>query len=418
MTEVNGHKKDVLPKGWQWMEVKNIVESIQYGYTESSSKEIVGPKFLRITDIQNNKVQWDDVPYCSIEESNKKKYLLKDGDLLFARTGATVGKSFLIKGNIPESIFASYLIRVRFKQSILDKYVYNYFQSLHYWQQITEGQVGIGQPNVNGTKLGQLVVPVAPTGEQQQIVSKIEELFSELDKSIEQLKIIQRQLKVYRQSVLKWAFEGKLIHSNSLEQKSLGNYIEKIDAGKSFRCDEREPRQEEIGVLKVSAVTWGEFDESESKTVIDKSKVNENYFVNKGDFLLSRANTIELVGTAVIVKNVSKKVMLSDKTLRIRFDKTLDQFYVLYYLRSRRGRKQIEQLSTGNQESMRNIGQERIKQIEIPYCSIEEQKSIVEEIESRLSVADKLKETITNSLQQAEALRQSILKKAFEGKLI
>ena len=91
--------------------------------------------------------------------------------------------------------------------------------------------------------------------------------------------------------------------------------------------------------------------------------------------------------------------------------------YVLHYLRSRKGRKQIKTLSTGNQDSMRNIGQEKIRQIEFPYCPIKEQIAIVEAIESRLSIIDKMEENITESLQQAEALKQSILKKAFEGKL-
>ena len=90
----------------------------------------------------------------------------------------------------------------------------------------------------------------------------------------------------------------------------------------------------------------------------------------------------------------------------------------MYFLRSRAGRRQIESLSTGNQDSMRNIGQQKIRQIEFPYCSIDEQNKVVQAIESRLSVADKMEESINESLQQADALKQSILKKAFEGKLI
>jgi type I restriction enzyme S subunit len=146
-------KDGELPEGWRKDVVKNIALSIQYGYTESSSKEKIGPKFLRITDIQDYRVNWDDVPYCLIDEEAKQKYLLEDGDLVFARTGATVGKSFLIKGEIPESIFASYLIRLRFPKQINDKYVWYYFQSPFYWSQIVDKQVGIGQPNVNGTSL-------------------------------------------------------------------------------------------------------------------------------------------------------------------------------------------------------------------------------------------------------------------------
>ncbi|MDP2158979.1 MAG: restriction endonuclease subunit S, partial [Flavobacterium sp.] len=113
----------IIPKDWKIVNLKSISESIQYGYTESSSKVENGPKFLRITDIQDNKVNWEDVPYCKIDEIIKSKYLLKEGDLVFARTGATVGKSFLIKGKIPEAVFASYLIRVRVNLEINEKYL-------------------------------------------------------------------------------------------------------------------------------------------------------------------------------------------------------------------------------------------------------------------------------------------------------
>ncbi|WP_394809153.1 hypothetical protein [Nitrosomonas sp.] len=197
----------------------------------------------------------------------------------------------------------------------------------------------------------------------------------------------------------------------------LGDFIDSIDAGKSFKCDEREPRANEIGVAKVSAVTWGEYDESESKTCTDTSKENEAYLIRSGDFILSRANTIDLVGACVIARKVTKKIMLSDKTLRIRFD-GFSQEYFLQYLGSRIGRNQIMRLSTGNQESMRNIGQDRIRSIVVPICSEIEAEAVNEALASRLSEADQLDQTITTALQQAEALRQSILKKAFSGQLV
>lgn len=417
--------KHVLPEGWEMVKLKEISESIQYGFTESSSKNLIGPKFLRITDIQDNQVFWDDVPYCRINEEKINKYLLRDGDLVFARTGATVGKSFLIKGNIPEAIFASYLIRVRVKDVINERFLSYFFHSTSYWSQITEGQVGIGQPNVNGTKLGELDLPLPPVRSQQNIVSKIEELFSEIDKGIETLRTAQQQLKVYRQAVLKWAFEGKLTNDSvkagelpeEWELTKLGQYIADISSGKSYRCNERPPQKGEIGIIKVSSVTWGFFDENESKTCFSNDLLNKKYVIKTGDFLFSRANTIELIGACVIVKHIDKQLMLSDKILRFTFSKEISKHYILYYLRSRKGRKQIESLSTGNQDSMRNIGQEKIRQIQFPFCSIEEQKQIIEAIECRLSIADKMEETIAQSLQQAEVLKQSILKQAFEGKL-
>lgn len=197
----------------------------------------------------------------------------------------------------------------------------------------------------------------------------------------------------------------------------LGTFIQNIQAGKSFKCEERPPINNEIGVAKVSAVTWGEYDENETKTCFDESRINPDFFIKTGDFLFSRANTIELVGACVIVKKINKKIMLSDKTLRIHFTNILEK-YVLYYLRSSDGRKQIMDKSSGNQESMRNIGQERIKDIDIPVCSLAEQTQIVAILESKLTACDQLAAELAKQLKQAELLKQAVLKAAFSGGLL
>ncbi|MGB0834421.1 MAG: hypothetical protein ACPGR2_07880 [Psychrobium sp.] len=204
---------------------------------------------------------------------------------------------------------------------------------------------------------------------------------------------------------------------NQWSYKRLGDFIYDIEAGKSFKCDEREPDIDEIGVAKVSAVSWGEYKESESKTCIDPQKVNEDYFIKSGDFILSRANTIELVGACVIVQLTRRKIMLSDKTLRLNFLGNI-QDYFLQYLRSWTGRKEIMNRSTGNQDSMRNIGQDRIKSIYVPVCSSDEIAVITQELDSKLSIVEQQVIDIDESLKRAEILRQSILKKAFSGQLV
>ncbi len=122
--------------------------------------------------------------------------------------------------------------------------------------------------------------------------------------------------------------------------RELGQLLTDIEAGRSFKCDERPPRDGEIGVVKVSAVTWGEFDEREAKTCTDSTRVQPKFFIQPGDFLLSRANTINLVGNAVITRTVSGRVMLSDKILRLKL-KGVDPRWVLYALRSPHGRSEI-----------------------------------------------------------------------------
>jgi type I restriction enzyme S subunit len=306
------------------------------------------------------------------------------------------------------------------------KFLFYQAQSTDFRHQLEALSVATTVAIVNKGKFETIRIVIPPLAEQFTIVSKIEELLSDLDNGKQQLQLAQQQLKVYRQSLLKWAFEGKLTDKNVEEGElpkgwkltNLGTVLNKIEAGKSFKCDERTPSIDEVGVLKVSAVTWQIFNEFESKTVFGKDRINKDYFVSQGDFLFSRANTLDLIGAVVIVNFIERNLMLSDKTLRFRFNSDVIPKYILYYLRSRKGRKEIQRLSTGNQESMRNIGQARIKQIEFPYCTKEEQQLVVNELESKLTVCDKIEETISQSLQQAETLRQSILKQAFEGKLV
>src|SRR6266487_1981874 len=190
--------------------VREVSESIQYGHTASATQRQEGPRFLRITDIQDGKVDWNSVPSCDIVAEDVPKYRLSKGDLVFARTGATTGKSFLIR-DCPEAVFASYLIRVRASSDVDPRYLALFFQSPDYWQQIERGKRGIGQPNVNGKTLGEVKLPLRPLDEQQCIVAEIEKQFTRLDAGVASLKRVQAALKRYRASVLKAACEGRLV---------------------------------------------------------------------------------------------------------------------------------------------------------------------------------------------------------------
>jgi type I restriction enzyme S subunit len=136
--------------------LSEICHQPQYGFTASASFVPVGPKFVRITDLEHGHINWDSVPYCKCD--NPESYLLRQDDLLFARTGATTGKTHIV-GTNPEAIFASYLIRVRPKEGMVPRYLYSFFQSDGYWGQLIDEKKGSAQPNVNGKKLMTLLVP-------------------------------------------------------------------------------------------------------------------------------------------------------------------------------------------------------------------------------------------------------------------
>jgi type I restriction enzyme S subunit len=198
---------------------------------------------------------------------------------------------------------------------------------------------------------------------------------------------------------------------------SLGSILSEFETGKSFKCDEVCPGPDGIGVVKISAVTWGKYDETESKSCTDPARVDPALFIKPGDFLFSRANTLELIGACVIAENVSLHVMLSDKILRFRFAGGVPKWWLIV-LRSLHGREEIERLSTGNQESMRNIGQDRIRSIRVALPPLAEQSRLVAEVDRLLSVADQTLAVVEAQLLRAQSLRQAVLRRAFEGKLV
>ena len=284
-------------------------------------------------------------------------------------------------------------------------------------------------------------IPVPPIAEQKRIVAKIEELLPLIDryeKAWTRLEDFNRRFPGDMQkSVLQMAIQGKLVEQRPEEgtgeelyqqiqkekqalikagkikkEKPLPEITEdevpveipeswkwcrvedillSIGTGKSLRCNETVPEDNKPGIIKVSAVTWGSFQENESKTCLSDSDWNENYRIHSGDFLISRANTKKLVGACVLVDRIEKKLMLSDKILRITFSEGIDLRFILHIMRSSTLRSQIEAVATGTSDSMKNISQKDIKGFIFPLPPLAEQKRIVARLEELLPLCEKLK---------------------------
>ena len=170
-----------IPQTWEWVRLSTLTKIIHYGYTASAAPQ-GNSKLLRITDIQNDKVNWTTVPFCTIKEKDLDAYKLNNRDILIARTGGTVGKTYIVRELSCVSVFASYLIRAVPLNSVYEEFVKLFMGSPFYWSQLTDATTGTGQPNVNGQSLSRLIIPLPPLAEQKRIVAKIEELFAEIDK--------------------------------------------------------------------------------------------------------------------------------------------------------------------------------------------------------------------------------------------
>jgi len=386
--------------------VKDIAKKIQYGYTGKTVKS-GDYKYLRITDIQNQKVDWDSVPISDISSKTEiEKYKLEPNDILFARTGATVGKSFLVE-DVQSSIFASYLIRIKPKEIVHPKFLYLFFQSQNYWQQIRVHEVGAAQPNVNGQKLGLIKFPLPTMDIQKLIVSKLDELFYKIDNSINLL-------------------EANLNHAQALLLSILDDEFSKLDY-----------KQIPIGLLTEKTNNLNPINEFKEKefTYIDITSINnlkysiDNPKILKGKDAPSRAKKAVEYGDIVFattrpnLKNIAivnenyKNPIASTGFCVLRTKKAkLHNEYLFYFLTSHKVQELIVPFVKGAQYPA--ISDKDLLSIKIPLPdSIVKQEKIVSTIKLITDKTNNLINEIQIKLDNLKALKSSLLDQAFKGEL-
>ncbi|MDF2065098.1 restriction endonuclease subunit S [Bacillus sp. Cr_A10] len=214
-----------LPTGWKWVKLGEVSENIQYGHTASATTENTGVKFVRITDIQDSKVIWGNVPYCQIDEKKLSGSILSNNDILIARTGGTIGKSFVVENIEQKAVFASYLIRVKIYQGGFPKYIKLFLESDLYWSQLESKSQGTGQPNVNATSLSNLILPLPPISEQRRIYNKVRELFKQCNELSSKFVKKQTTSAMLNNSI----FTRLQDHSNPEQMRDLRFVIENME---------------------------------------------------------------------------------------------------------------------------------------------------------------------------------------------
>ena len=199
-----------IPVGWSIKTVADICDKLQYGLTASAnSSSDIGPKFLRITDITQSGVNWDKVPYCECQIDQIEKFRLFNNDILFARIGGTTGKSFIVK-NPPQSVFASYLIRLRVLSGKDNpNYLYFYFQSPFYWQQINANKDNNLKGGVNASVLSELQIISPPLKEQQKIAAVLFKIQQAIEVQESIIEATQELKKSTMQHAFTYGLRGK-----------------------------------------------------------------------------------------------------------------------------------------------------------------------------------------------------------------
>lgn len=410
-----------VPENWVWVRLGAIAEIVTGGTPSKKHPEYYGGNFpfYKPSDLDQGRLTYDASEYLSEEGKNVSRIIPKNSTAVCCI--GSIGKCgyLMCEGTTNQQINSAI-------PKINSLCLYYYLCTENFVQDLLSMASATTIAIVNKSKMESCAFPLPPLSEQQRIVERIEELLAKLDEAKERLQEVADSFAVRKAAILHNAFTGELtkqwrrengVSDESWEEITWGSFIEKIEAGKNWNALGRPPKNGEFGVVKVSAVTWGEFLEDESKTCTEESQWNEEKRISVGDFLFSRANTIQLVGNCVIVKDVKRKLMLSDKILRFSLSERVYDFFALWYTRTSSYRKQIESVASGNQDGMRNISQNNMKMIIFPLPTLPEQHEIVRLIDDLLARERKAQQATEQALASIDLMKKSILARAFRGEL-
>lgn len=381
------------------------------GYAFKSKNYVdKGIRVVRIANVQDGYIS-DEKP-CFYPEETKEdisKYILHENDFLVSLTG-NVGRVAILTAEFLPAALNQRVSCIRIKdKNLLPKFLFYYLLRRQFQQDCINASKGVAQLNLSTKWLEQYPIPVMDIDEQKRIVSKIEELFSELDNNVETLKNIRQQLSVYRQAVLRDAFE-RLDTFVSLQ--SISERIFDGPFGSNLKTSDY--TLSGIRVVRLENVKDGWFDDSKHSFVTqEKYNTISSHTVYPTDLIMSTfiADSIKICQMPEYVGFAVNKA----DCIGIRLKSNYVQRYVMYYLMTKNAYKSLIHEVHG--ATRPRVNTKQIKGIRIPACDLSAQKQIVENIESRLSVCDSIEKIVDTALQQAEAMRQSILKKAFEGEL-
>lgn len=346
--------------------------------------------------------------------TNPTKIAEKDDILLSVR--APVGPTNLSPGKV---CIGRGLTAIRPNNEVGLKYLLYYFR--HFEAQLNQKGTGTTFKAITQNIIKNLDVPVPPLPEQERIVARIEELFSELDKAVETLNTTKQQLAVYRQAVLKEAFDVATDEKNespcmySIERLLATDRKGMATGPFGTMLKKQEHQRHGVPVLGIENIGQGKFiDGNKIFVTLQKAKELKGFILHEGDIIISRSGT---VGEICAVPQRMEGALLSTNLMRVSLNNQIIRSDYFTYLFQSKGVvfDQVKELCKGSTRIFLN--QSIMKQIQFPVPSLERQSEIVSVIESRLSVCDSIDQSINSTLQQAEALRQSILKQAFEGRL-
>ena len=403
-----------LPAGWAASQLSQIAE-VRLGRQRSPrnhSGDSMRP-YLRAANVTWQGLDLHDVKSMNFTDAEMEVYRLRPGDLLLSEASGSareVGKPAIWSGEIDECAFQNTLIRVR-PNAVLPRYLLHYFRYQALVGNFVSESRGVGINHLGRARLAGWRTPVPPPDEQCYLVEILEEHLSHLEAALRSLVAARRRLDALGRSLKQRAIDGP-----GSPMTRLGDLVDRIEAGRSLGGSAPPAGPDEWGIIKVSAMTWGEFRESENKR-IDDVRADPCYEIHAGDILVSRANTADYVGASVLVDHVRPRLLLSDKSLRMVPRLGVAPEWLNEVLQAPASRRRLSAMATGTKDSMRNISQKSLLSLEIPNTASAEQHAVVAACRVANATVGALGLSVSRAQARSDRLRRALLAAAFTGRL-
>lgn len=377
------------------------------GYAFKSNQYTTsGVRIIRISNVQKGYIEDKSPVYYPCDDENVKKYELKQNDLLISLTG-NVGRTALLEEKFLPAALNQRVSCVRLKEpdKVLKTYLFHLLNSDYFEQQCMKAAEGVAQKNLSPKWLFEYKIPIYS-------IERQKEISNTLDK-IDLLIILRKQQLAKLDELVKARFVEMFGNpsNNSLgfPYEPLSNCLLSIENGKSFVCSNDMRQEENPAILKLSAVTYGVYQQDENKAILDSSMFVKSAEVHKGDLLFTRKNTPELVGMCAYVNDTAPNLMMPDLIFRLNTNEKINKIFLWKLINHEFFRGKIQNIATGSAKSMSNISKERLEKLEIILPPLHLQNDFAALVER----VDQQKQTIQQSLEKLELMKKALMQEYF-----
>jgi type I restriction enzyme S subunit len=388
--------------------------------------------YLRNTDVQWGKINISDLPLMDFEQDARKKFALRDGDLLVCE-GGEIGRVAIWRNELEECFYQKALHRVRPTQGDAPEFLYWSIAAATLSGAFAEGANTTTIAHLPAEKLRAHRFCFPPIKEQHAIVAYLDRETAKIDLLIAKQTEFQARLDEHRRALVTEAVTRGLDPSVPLFDTGRANlgmvtaswavarlkkFLFKIEQGWSPQCENRPAASDEWGVLKVGCVNGSHFDANENKALPSDLEPIPAIEVRSGDILMSRANTVELAGSISLVEDIQPRLMLCDKLYRLTFDKShVDSRFIVYCLTSPVGRQPLEASATGASPSMKNISQDAVKDIWLAFPPLAEQQKIADFLDERCAAIGRIRDLVLQMVRRLRERRAALITGAVTGQI-